>query len=103
MENDQPKRVADSGDAEVSTEPLSLDKILLSLSAQYNILGKWIASQSPDLAQYGAFSAASDCLCAADVLLEVVHQWEDQLKNMDVIMPEGVGYVPFPNPTKSGQ
>lgn len=103
MAKKQPKPVEPSPDGPVSTDPLPLDKVLLSLSAQFNITARWINSCQTELEQYGGFEAAADCLCAADILLEVVKQWSDLLGTLDVTMPPGIGYIPYPDISGGGK
>jgi len=103
VEPKQPKKVDYGDGAEVSTDPLDLRTILISLSAQLNIFGRWTASQFTEVEQYGGFEATSDCFAAADLLLEIVKQWEDKLKEMDISMPTGIGYVRSQKRNSSGQ
>jgi hypothetical protein len=89
----QPKKVETRRGEPICTDPLAADHLLLSVSAQLNLTGRWISSQFAELEQYGGFEAASDCFAAADILLEFVKQWSDELREMDVAMPQGIGYV----------
>jgi len=103
VEPNQPKNVDYGDGAEVSTDPLDLRTVLISLSAQLNIFGRWTASQFSEVEQYGGFEATSDCFAAADLLLEIVKQWEDKLKEMNVSMPTGIGYVHYRKQDTNGQ
>lgn len=93
MELNKPPKMVDGHGKPVQTDALSATRILISLSAQFNIMGRWIASQFSDLEQYGGLDAASDCFAAADVLLDLVKQWQDKLDEMDVSMPPGIGWL----------
>jgi hypothetical protein len=99
----QPNNLDYGDKAEVCTDALDLRTVLISLSTQLNVTGRWISSQFADLEQYGGFAAASDCFASADVLLEIVKQWSDQLEKMEISMPSGIGYVRSQKPGSTGQ